>query len=64
MLHSCHFWEFEPPYMGAQKNFFLRKFSKNKAECDFNQVFRFSTLEMCLSNLALFENAQNVRDKI
>ena len=72
VVHSCDFWEFEslPPYMGAQKTFFCVKFPKTKPNAISNlpkrlfQVFRFSTLEMSLSNLALFENAQNVRDKV
>ena len=58
-----------PPYMSAQKTFFCVKFPKTKPKTIFFspkrlfQVFRFSTLEMSLCDLALFENAQNLRDK-
>ena len=59
-----------PPYMEAQKSFFCVKFPKTKPKTIFFspkrhfQVFRLSTREMSFSNLALFENAQNLRDKI
>ena len=55
-----------PPLHGGSKNFFLCKVSKNKAENDFElaqttfQVFRVSTRERSFSNLAFFENAQNL----
>ena len=55
--------------MGAQKTFFCVKFPKTKPKTIFFspkrlfQVFRLSTREMSLCNLALFENAQNLRDK-
>ena len=58
-----------PPYMEAQKSFFCVKFPKTKPKTIFFspkrlfQVFRLSTREMSFSNLALFENAQNLRDK-
>ena len=71
MLHLSDFGDFyPPPYMGAQKTFFCVNFPKTKPKTISNspkrlfQVFRLSTLEMSLSNLALFENAQNLRDKI
>ena len=65
------FWRFlPPPIHGGSKNFFCVKFPKTKPKTVLNspkrlfQVFWLSTLEMSLSNLALFENAQNFRDKI
>ena len=63
-FRTC-FWK-----LCTKKTFFCVKFPKTKPNAISNlpkrlfQVFRFSTLEMSLSNLALFENAQNVRDKI
>ena len=70
MLLLEHFWEFgPPPYMRAQKSFFCVKIPKTKPKTIFFspkglfQVFRLSTREMSFSNLALFENAQNLRDK-
>ena len=65
------FWRFLPsPYMRAQKTFYCVNFQKTKPKTIFFspkrhfQVFRLSTREMSFSNLALFENAQNLRDKI
>ena len=70
MLHLSDFGDFyHPPYMGAQKTFFCVNFPKTKPKTISNspkrlfQVFRLSTREMSFSNLALFENAQNLRDK-
>ena len=64
-------WRFLPlPYMGAQKTSFCVNFPKTKPKTISTsskrlfQVFRLSTLEMSFSNWALFENAQNLRDKI
>ena len=56
--------------MEAQKSFFCVKFPKTKPNSIFFspkglfQVFRLSTREIPFSDLALFEKAQNVRDKI
>ena len=73
MERVCCFWSIfensDPPYLGAQKSFFCVKFPKTKPKTIFFspkrlfQVFRLSTREMSFSNLALFENAQNLRDK-
>ena len=58
-----------PPNMGAQKTFFCVNFPRTKPKPILNspkrlfQVFRFSTREMSLCNLAMFENAQNLHDK-
>ena len=71
---ACCFWSiFEnsnpPPTWGLRKVFFCVKFPKKKPKTIFFspkrlfQVFRLSTREMSFSNLALFENAQNLRDK-
>ena len=58
-----------PSNTGAQKSFFCIKFPKTKPNSISNspkrlfQVFRLSTRKMFFSNLPLFENAQNLRDK-
>ena len=55
--------------MGAQKSFFCVKFPKTKPKKISNfpkrvfSTFRFPSLDKSLCNLALFENAQNLRDK-
>ena len=70
MLRLCDFWNFwPPPNIGAQKSFFCVKFPKTKPKTISNfpkrvfSTFRFPSLDKSLCNLALFENAQNLRDK-
>ena len=60
----------DPPLHGGSKIFFCVDFPKTKPKTISNspkrlfQVFRLSTREIPFSNLALFEKAQNLRDKI
>ena len=57
------------PNMGAQTSFFCVKFPKTKPKTISNSpkrllsIFRFSSRDKSLCNLAMFENAQNLRDK-
>ena len=58
-----------PPNMGNQKSFFCVNFPKTKKKTISNSpkrlfpIFGFSSRDKSLCNLAMFENAQNLRDK-